>query len=154
MIQRIQTIFLLISSILSVAMIFFPLSEMQLANNELLKLYSVGVKNMDQAGQIIYYTLPLLFLLLVITIISTISIFFYKKRELQMKLCVYNILLMILLLGLMIFYYLSIKHRFLLGFHSFSIIAISPFVNIILTFQAFRAIRRDELLIKTYDRLR
>jgi len=91
---------------------------------------------------------------LAITIMSFTTIILYNNRVVQMRLCVYNILISFCLIGYIAYYYFSIKHRPDVDSNSFTFIVVIPIINIILLFQSFRAIRRDDILIKSYDRLR
>lgn len=154
MIQRVQTLFLLAVSILTFTMLVSPLSSIILPSDEIVKFYSYGLKNISQGNELIRYTFPLIVLIIISFGISFSSIFLYKKRPVQLKLCVYNILLQLLIIGIITFYYFSIKHQLNWESNSLSLVIIFPVINIVLTFQAFRAIGRDEHLVKSYDRLR
>jgi Domain of unknown function (DUF4293) len=154
MVQRVQTLFLLAVLVLSGIMLISPLSNMILLNGEVQKWFSIGIKNINQDNTFVKYTIPHFVLVVIITLISLYTILSYNKRQLQLKLCVYNILLSLLLIGLTAYYYFVIKNRFNWDSNSFSLVIIFPIINIVLTFQAFRAIGRDDQLIKSYDRLR
>ncbi len=108
MLQRIQTVYLFIVAILTGLMLFLPLAEILNEGGDVLTLYSYGVVNQasDKTG-VIYSTLPMAIMIAIIFTISVISIFLYKNRTRQMRFCVFNILLMVGLLGLILFYYLS-----------------------------------------------
>lgn len=153
MIQRVQSLFLLFATICSALMIFLPFSQMMTTDGELLKLYCTGLHNIPQE-KLLYNTWPLCVLNVVTGLINFITIIIYQRRMLQMRLCVYNILLSIAQFTLLLFYFFKFKGEFGADLHSFSFTIILPLVNIILIFQAFRAIRRDDILIKSYDRLR
>ncbi len=92
------------------------------------------------------------FLLFTVTIITTLLalliIFFYKKRPLQLRLCVLGIALE----ALLIFLYYRQVSTFTLG--TYSLWSILHAVAVILFFLAARAINKDEKLIKDSDRLR
>lgn len=153
MIQRVQSLFLFLATISSALMVYFPFSQMMTADGELLKLYCTGLHNIPQ-DTLVYNTWPMCVLIVVSGLISFITIIIFQRRVLQMRFCVYNILLSIALFILVLFYFFKFKGEFGADLHSFSFTIILPLVNIILLFQAFRAIRRDDLLIKSYDRLR
>lgn len=153
MIQRVQTLFLLVATILSALVVFVPISEMMLPNGDVAKLYSTGLKNLN-SSEVLYQTFPILILGLATSLLSLITIFIYQRRTIQMRLCVYNILLLLFMAILFAYYYFDIRNKLEVQMHSFSYTLVIPLVNIILIFQAFRAIRRDDLLIKSYDRLR
>lgn len=153
MIQRVQSLFLLFAFISSALMVFMPFSQMMTADGELLKLYCTGLRNIPQ-DILIYNAWHLAVLTIVTGLISLFTLVIFQRRILQMRLCVYNILLSLAQFILLLFYFFKFKNEFGAELHSFSFTIILPLVNIILIFQAFRAIRRDDILIKSYDRLR
>ncbi len=159
MIQRVQTVFLLAVAILSTIIVVHPVSEVILSDGTMAKFTSFGLKTVEESPEIYIYTFPIAVLAIVSALISFVTILLYQKRNLQMRLCVYNILITIGLAAVMFYYYLTIKNGTIVDditvrTHSFSYTIIFPFINIILLFQAFRSIRRDDLLIKSYNRLR
>jgi hypothetical protein len=154
MIQRIQTLFLFLSVVLSFVLIFTPISNIRLASGETLKLYSYGLNDLGKAYWIINNIIPLLTLLSIATIFSFICIFLYKKRILQMKICIFNIILLIVVSGLIYFDYTAIQKKYEIVSPSFYYIVLFPVLNILTLFIAYRAIRKDEHLVKSYERLR
>lgn len=92
------------------------------------------------------------FLILAFTIatglIALITIFQYKNRPLQIKMCFVGLLSFILTC---VFYYLEIK-KFTVG--SFSLLSVFLFLVPIFYLLAIRGIWRDQKLIKSVDRLR
>jgi hypothetical protein len=153
MIQRVQTIFLLIATIAAVFMITIPFSRMVSPENITHEMHFYGLENTSE-GVLIAKTLPLAVITVITGLLSFLTIIIYRRRVLQMRICVYNILITIAQFGLILYYYFSFKSDLGAGVTSFSFTIILPLINIILIFQAFRAIRRDDLLIKSYDRLR
>ena len=114
MIQRIQSLYLLIITAFSAVQFYFG-----------------GLYVLIAAG----------------TLIPFISIFLYKNRKLQIILNYLNILLFLLILGIGAGLYF---HSTRFAYISFSI----PLINIILTFLVIRAIKKDENLVKSLDRIR
>jgi hypothetical protein len=153
MIQRVQSLFLLFAVIFSSLMILLPFSQMMAPHGDLLKFYCTGLYNIPQE-KLIYNTWTLCVLTVVTGLISLVTIFIFQRRVLQMRFCVYNILLTLAQFILILYYFFKFKGVLETNLHSFSFTIILPLVNIFLIFQAFRAIRRDDLLIKSYDRLR
>ncbi len=92
------------------------------------------------------------FLLILATIItgvlSLVIIFLFKKRTLQLRLCVLGILLEAILIFL---YYQEVK-TFTTG--TYALWAILHSIVVICFFLAAKAINKDEKLIKESDRLR
>ena len=71
-----------------------------------------------------------------------------------MRICVYNMLLQIGLLGLM-YYYMSVIFRKMNAVeYSYRLAVILPVISIILTYLAYRGIRKDDILIRSMDKIR
>jgi len=155
MIQRAQSIYLFLVVVLMSFYLLFPIADLLTEANVTLKLYSYGLKKIvDGESQKLMSTLPLLILAFIIAIISFYNIFLFSKRTMQMRLCVYNILLMIGLMVLSFYYYRVASKAYEITYHHFKIASILPVFCIVLNIMAFSGIRRDELLVKTYERLR
>lgn len=152
MIQRIQTVFLLAAVILQILFTQFALAHFALANYNIEFLAS-GFKQAT-TGQLILATKPLYILSWAIILLTTTAIFLYKKRILQIRFCIYNMLLNLGLIGMLVLNLSNFMKNNVIDAYSYSPILAMPIVNIILLYLAFRGIRRDELLIKVSDRLR
>jgi hypothetical protein len=98
-------------------------------------------------------TIPPIILLCITTLIPFISIFLFKKRVIQMRLNSLNIMLLIGYVGLN-YYYIHTFSKQLNAVVSYQITAIFPFIAVVLTYLAIRAIGKDEALIRSMDRIR
>jgi glucan phosphoethanolaminetransferase (alkaline phosphatase superfamily) len=159
MIQRIQSLFLLAACIASFIVVFHPISRMGLSDGSQANLTSIGLKTDAKPSTMLYSAFPIAVLAAICGLMSFVTIIMYRKRLLQMRLCGYNILLTLILIIVIFIYYFIIKHKTIdnsdiIVSSSLSYPIVLPFVNIVLLFQSFRAIRRDDLIIKSYDRLR
>jgi hypothetical protein len=159
MIQRVQSIFLLCVTIASFYIVFHPIVWMTMSHGPRAYLSSVNFKLDLYTPVTLYLTFPIAILAILSGLLSFLTILLYQKRLLQMRLCGANILLNIILIVVIFIFYFIIKHKtfdtsITVVSSSFSSPILVPFINIILLFQSFRAIRRDDLLIKSYDRLR
>lgn len=153
MIQRIQTAFLIIATILLVFVALFPLAELLGTASE--AVYELSFKGLlsESAPSVDFSSLPLSILIALCLILTVVIIFLFKKRMIQIRLCIINIVLLVGLNGLML-YYVREAQKLLHANASYSIIFIFPLVSAILVFLALRAIARDEALIRSLDRLR
>lgn len=136
MIQRQQTLWLLLATICAFLTFRFPFFTGNLIENPAEKVIVDGGKS--------------LFLILATgasLIISFVTIFFFKDRPMQVKLCWLGILVSLLIL---LFYYLEIKK--LTG--TLALYSVFAFIIPIAYFMAFRGIRRDQKLVKSLDKLR
>jgi hypothetical protein len=154
MIQRIQSLFLLAATVLFVIFIFHPVSSLYISGDTAAEFFAYGLMSDSETPEMLYNTFPIIVLAIITTILTVLTIFVYKNRTIQMRICVYNILITLgLIISIFIYYYLIRKH-FEVSKHAFSYSVLLPVVNVILLFQAFRGIRRDDLLLKSYNRLR
>jgi len=151
MIQRVQTIYLILAEILLAAMFFLPLAQLITPEGKSFVLNWNGILSSD--GQLVLNAYPLAILLAAILILNIVIIFLFKNRVLQMRICIYNILLMVGSLVMIWFYSYQAGKEFQVE-KFFKIPALFPIMAAFLTFLAFRAIRKDELLIKSIDRIR
>ena len=152
MIQRIQTLYLLLATAMMSLTLFLPLARIIYGGNELvLKAFTLsGIESMEG-------TLPVYLgaFLAVTTALLLVIIFLYKKRMVQIRLCVSAIVLLLgsaALIGLYCYRLCDILSGdliFTLGFAS-----LMPVVAIIPVALAIRGIARDEALIRSLDRIR
>ena len=149
MIQRIQTIYLLAVTILMVICMCNPIGSIIAGTNEISEFSNLSITLPD--GTVDYSPWALFAILLVVSILSFITIFLFKKRMLQIRLTIFS---SVMLIG---YYMALVAYIFMLAEEaSFSpswIICI-PFIGVILNWLAIRGIGADEALVKAYDRLR
>lgn len=154
MLQRIQTVYLLIIVVLTIATLFLPLAVWH-AGNEFYSFDASGLSSMSTPQpELVYPAWSLFALTAVIALIALITIFLYKKRILQIRLCVFNALLMLGFYGLFAFLMWVIKGQMSEASLSIRIGLCFPLINLILDYLAIRNIGADEALVRSLDRLR
>ncbi len=138
MIQRQQTLWLLLATLAALFCFMFPFATGKILDK------GVVVDKEIKAGSG--------FLLLIVTgaslILSSAIIFLYKDRKLQIKLCLLGLLLSVVIV---ILYILEMNK---LTKATPALFCILPFAIIAGYFMAFRNIRKDEKLVKSLDKLR
>jgi len=152
MLQRSQTLFLLGAFVLSILLLTGPLARFTQEGSEYLLKHS-GLYNAEGVKEGVA-TWPLTVCFVLVALLSFLVIFFYRKRMRQMRITVFLILLNAGMVGMM-FYYVAVARHQLDGaitVHLWRFIV--PPISMILLYLAFRRIRRDELLVKAYDRIR
>ena len=152
MLQRSQTLFLLGAFVLSLVLLTGPLARFTLDGSEFVLKHS-GLFNAEGKKEVVA-TWPLTTFFLMVAVLAFLNIFFYKNRIRQMRVSVFLILLHAGMVGMM-FYYVAVAKSQLEGaitLHQWRFII--PPICMILLYLAFRRIRRDELLVKAYDRIR
>ncbi len=136
MIQRIQSIYLLLAFILmSIVSFFTPI------------YFQIDYK-------FIYDDLFFLILFLTSGILSLISIFLYQNRKLQFVLNRVSILINLILLGLFIFQSTKLSGANLKAMKGIEMGVFLPIISVILLVLANKAIQKDENLVKSVDRIR
>jgi len=155
MIQRIQTVYLLIIVILSGFVIFSPLAD--LLNNADKLYYLVdfkGISLIQTTGNVIESRIwALTSVSMVVPILALIAIFSYKNRIKQIRLTVINMLFMLCFYVFLVLFIWPACSRLHADWH-LRVVSVFPLVNLILSYLAIGAIGKDEKLIKSLDRLR
>ena len=140
MIQRQQTLWLLLATVAAALTFKFPFAtgEEIVKNTTMKQLVETTAANN-------FFTL---ILTIASTIISTITIFMFKDRSMQIKLCLLGLLIAI---GILTLYILEMN-KLISG--TPAIWALLPALVVIGYFMAFRNIRKDQKLVKSLDKLR
>ncbi len=136
MVQRIQTVYLILAAGVSAGVMFFTPLWINIKN--------IAVFANDN---MLYFTL-----FMASAILSIGSIFLFKKRKLQLMLGRINILLNFILLGLFVYQSLNISGETEVSEKGIGIFL--PVISIVLLVLANKAIIKDEKLVKSVDRLR
>lgn len=149
MIQRIQTLWFLLASAVAVLIYFFPVIELTTENAIYVYQYDsisiAGIDNLIQSGYIVAGLLG------IIAILSFISVFLFKNRLLQLRICTLISLLDIFLIALISYFSILTETNIVA---TIGLSAILPVIILILILMARRAVKKDELLIKAADRIR
>ena len=140
MIQRQQTLWLLLATVAAILSFMFPF----VTGTELVEKTTMQKPTEIDAGSRFF----ILLLTIASTAISFIAIFLFKNRKQQQWLCAGGMLITILL----IFLYILETNKLIKP--TLALFAILPFVILASYFMAFRNIRKDEKLVKSLDKLR
>jgi len=157
MIQRIQTIFLILVVILSVISSFLPILEFSGYDSSAL-MNAYKTVSLDDSSVVVAKNMGVGVMQGFILLIAIATIFLYKRRSLQMKLGKLNILLIALQIAAIVMYSDTVKEA--IGPNANDVIvgfkfgAVIPVVNLILTYLAVHFIKKDDKLVRSADRLR
>lgn len=154
MIQRIQSVYFFIVVVLSV--IFMTGSILTFINSQgqTAEITFADVKTVPEAASFKpeVSMIPFAILSVLIPVCMLMAIFLFRKRKLQVKIALGTLCLEIVVIGTAIYYYFHFKR---LGWEVIPGLRVTiPVVSVILTFLGIRGIRKDENLVKSYDRLR
>ena len=153
MIQRIQTLYLLIATALMSVSIFTPIARFFDGSQEY-TLTAFALR--DAAGAVAQPTIYMGILLALACLLPFIVIFLFKNRQLQIRLCAAEVVMLIGSMAVMgIYYYLSNRiFDAANGIISIKVGIAMPLIAVIFVILAIRAIFRDEVLVRSLDRVR
>lgn len=152
MIQRIQTIYLLATTVLIALIFVFPIAEYMDANNQIFQLNYLHFKSISE-NYIDTFVLPITILVGIIPLISLVTIFLFKNRNLQVKISNIILLLLFVLFAVIAFY----VYKFSVDLGSKAVLKVSllfPIIAIITTYLARFNIKKDINIIRSSDRIR
>ena len=158
MIQRIQTLYLSLAFIAIALLFAFPLA--QFLSDHGAYIFSVrGLKNMVPGEPNVFNPmlfLPLIVVAISLALLSLYTIFQFKKRSLQIKLTHIGVLTAIaLIIGIFFLYIPMIEKKInIVPDYSKAFGIYLPLVALVFMVMANRAIKRDEKLVRSADRLR
>lgn len=144
MIQRVQSIYLLLAALISGALVFLisfgitkdmeTITIIDLIKDQRYLIKSIGIG------------------FLASSVLSFLSIFLFKNRQNQFVLGRVNILINFYLLGVLLFESLSLPGETFVSKKGIGVFL--PIIVIVLLAMANKAIKKDENLVKSVDRLR
>lgn len=155
MIQRIQTVYLLVITVLTGLMFALPLASF-MGDGQTVSLFAGSIKDAD-AVQIVSTSYYMALLIAMATFLPFETIFLFKRRMVQIRLCLVEIVLQVGVLAYLVYYILHIRSSvFAYADHSMSLelSSIFPIVSIILSLLAYRAVVKDEALVNSLNRIR
>ena len=139
MLQRIQTIYLILAAVITGVLPFiFPLWKEQVGT-EIVDFYF-----MKEMSYVALFGLS--------TALSVVSIISFKKRQNQFVMGRLNIILNLILLGLFVYRLLTLSGETTVSEKGIGMFL--PIVAIVFLVLASKAIKKDEDLVKSVDRLR
>ncbi len=161
MIQRIQTVYLLIIAILGILTLCLPIFGIHspTIESDNIYMFDLWAKLPLDIGTWVTF-LPIVALL--IPVVSGITIFLFKNRQLQIKLA-------IILLVFIVLFYILIACFVIIGYFELSLIfpegsgsyhidlkigAFCLIIGMVINILSIAAIRRDEKLVRSLDRIR
>ena len=156
MIQRVQSVYLLLITILMSIFVFAPYAQIVADGSQTIEFYSFAVRKTFDTGstEIIIRTLPLILLIIIAGATAFLDIFLFRKRIFQIRICILISILLIAQLILIYIHYTHIRHEFSSVGSMLKLPVIFPVISIILVFMAYRGIKHDEIIVNSYNRIR
>ena len=154
MIQRIQSIYLLLVAILMGVATFVPLIILKALDNLDGMPYIFTSLGIGQPTLLEYPTWGVCSFTLLATILAFINIFLYKKRKLQIKLSSCIAIIILLFYVTVYVYFSSYTAKYNLSFTSLQYGLVLPLIALIFNILAIIKIKKDEKLVRSLDRIR
>jgi hypothetical protein len=139
MIQRIQSIFLLLASLSGGALFILPFASAPKTTDG---IFADGLFN-------IHDNIGLLILTALVAVIALVSIFLFNNRKLQMNVGKLNLVLSLALMSWAAYLFFT-----MMATAAFGVGLVMPVVLMIMTVLANRNILKDERLVRSADRIR
>lgn len=162
MIQRIQSLFLLVAAIIPIVLLFIPFGYVNTEEAQFL-FNSISLKYNIPDGHTVVRVYYVALTLIICSALSLIALFTYKNRIRQTQIVSINMIVYLVVLMLILWicpdvifkkYFLTkgIDYEFL--FANKALLLILVFVEAICLFLANKFIKKDEALVRAADRLR
>lgn len=163
MIQRKQTLYLLLATALTVALFFstyFSAEISELDPDTAVVDYGLctlrtwgGYSN----GQMFLSTTYMAVLVGLTALVSFITIFLYRRRWAQVRLCITLIIMQLGIMGFMAYYIVSLINKIpshASGAMMYAVVDFFPLLSIVAIILAYRGITADIALLRSADRIR
>lgn len=144
MIQRIQTLYLIASSVVSGVLIFFLNLWKDTDENLFFVMDSFS------SGNLLLSIMSSLFF--ISAVLTFVIIFLFKNRKLQFVLGRLAILINFILLGILVYFSQNLSGETIVSEKGIGLMI--PILSVVLVVLANKAIKKDEELVKSVDRLR
>ena len=141
MIQRIQSIYLLLTTALMAVFLFLPIAQFDTTDG----IYSFTAQGISTVEAM---TTP------VIAVLSFITIFLYKNRPTQARICMINAFFLVTFYIVIFLSGYTFREDLSASNISWTAYIVMPFVALILDILAYKAINKDERLVRSLDRIR
>lgn len=155
MLQRIQTVYLLLAAALSAAAFFMPLTYFSTSAGDLFDIYATSVRS--AGGETIDGSIYMMILAAANIAAPIVNICLYHKRMLQVRICgIIGVLLVGNMAMIGAYTYLAVRAFETIGVESvgFHPALFAPLAALGLIYLAGRAILKDELRVRSVDRIR
>jgi hypothetical protein len=155
MIQRIQTVYLFLTTLLSLLFLQGSFLKFSGRSGSVMEVTLRGIYKINggQVNELIDKVIPLTLVIIVIPVLCLTAIFLFKNRRIQMLLAIILVVLVAAFIaGLFCYSWLIINRYDCVLVPGYKMLI--PVFMLILCILAYKGIRKDEDLIKSYDRLR
>lgn len=160
MIQRIQSIYLLLTTALMAVFLFLPIAQFDTTDG-IYSFTAQGISTVEamttpvqDKTSVFTPTWGVFVLGTVIAVLSFITIFLYKNRPTQARICMINAFFLVTFYIVIFLSGYTFREDLSASNISWTAYIVMPFVALILDILAYKAINKDERLVRSLDRIR
>lgn len=166
MIQRIQSIYLLLTTALMAVFLFLPIAQFDTTDG-IYSFTAQGISTVEAMTtpvqdstaavtqtSVFTPTWGVFVLGTVIAVLSFITIFLYKNRPTQARICMINAFFLVTFYIVIFLSGYTFREDLSASNISWTAYIVMPFVALILDILAYKAINKDERLVRSLDRIR
>lgn len=156
MIQRIQTVYLLIAAIAALSLYFFPIAWFYGETNTI-QFFVYRLLDHVPANAVLFgsmFTLPLNILTVLMILVPFSSIFLYRNLKKQMLFVRVGVLIAVIHIALLFFFYIDRIATATKIEADYNIGIFFPIVSLVFLLLGLRGIMNDIKIIRSADRLR
>lgn len=152
MFQRIQSLYLILAGILLIVCLCSPIGRFVSDGRPVATMYNLFLL-LASNGSHVFSPWALFVLLVLVTTSTFLTLIIFHHRMYQMRLCIFNSLLLIGYIVTYVVFIFMLKAHYHADFQ-LCWAASLPIVSLILTVLAFRKIMADDVLVRSLNRLR
>jgi hypothetical protein len=153
MIQRIQTLYLIVTLIIISLLLIFPYGYFTSSDTAVYQLNHGGlIKLTDNKITQIYFNYAVTILVSIAISLDIYGIIQYKNRKKQISHCKALIYILLIISGSLFWLFFKTTSSF--EHSKMSWVIFTPIIAILPTYMAMKAIKKDEELVQSADRLR
>ncbi len=156
MIQRIQTVYLFLAGLLVGLAAYFPLLDFHFGvEGEVARLnaFSWTLSDTEGVWQNVANVYSLGIAVVLTALLNVVIIFLFKNRKLQIKLTHYAFILKVALIAVLVYFVFIMQNEDLVATKP-QIGSLFIAVSMVFDWLAVKAIRKDEALVRSIDRIR
>lgn len=157
MIQRIQSVFLLLAALSAVLLFFYPVAEYFDGINYAITFHIHHLQDHVPGNEQIFpsaFLLPLIILNALTGILALLTLFMYKQMVVQLRLARIALFLNVLLIGGLFFFYTGQIAKMVMIDPQYKFGIYLPVITLLFLVLAMRSIQKDIKLVRSADRLR
>ncbi|MCX6303043.1 MAG: DUF4293 domain-containing protein [Bacteroidia bacterium] len=155
MIQRIQSVYLILTILFAVLFLSGNILKFSGDSGDILTVTMGGLSRItgESAHENLGKSFPITILVILIPVLSFVAIFLYRNRKLQMRFTLGLFILTVVVIVAEGIYSVYLMRNYNADMN-WGIKMILPLMMAVCTYLAYRGIKKDKDLVKSYDRLR